>query len=356
MSWSWLWSCTVAALPAQRELLDLLPPDLDVGGHLESRFGEEFTPIALPGAGSVLGIAAIGDRCWVLRGKELHCLDRAGKAQRTVAAPAGLAGLTTDRRFLYGFAGKDIYELDATAGTTTRILPLATTWPPLAIAMHREQLHVLVDHTLLSVDATTGDTEKVTQLDEAVQWLASDGQDLWFGTSTACRPVMLADKEPGWPGRRWPLSARESAAAWVDGRLLMALEARGADAQPQITAGFLTTAVADPPACVCLRITKRGYSFDHSVDEPPVRTEDELRAALRRMAAVEAPMRYRSLRPGPLPLELRPERGITVRKLTEAWDLAIAAGFPSVHCPGVEALAREVKRGVVVFPREPKKK
>lgn len=336
---------TAAALPAQRALLDQLPPDADVGPHLEAKFGAELMPIALPGEGSVLGIARIDRVVWVLRGKELHCLDRAGKPRRAFAAVEGMVGLTADDRFLYGLAGKDVHVLDPRAGVSVRTVPLPTDWPPSVIAMLRQQLHVLVDHTLLTVDLVTGTTKRVAQLDDAVQWLASDGQELWAGTSGDCRPLGFAATAPAWRGRRWPDSARESAAAWVDGRLLVALERRGAGGKAALACGFLDTTVDDARSCVGLFVVRQQGKLAFLLDEVPMRSEDELRVTLRRItggAKPDGPRRYAPKAASAL--ELRPERGITVREVVQLWDLALAAGFTSVQCPGVEAWAREVQR------------
>lgn len=357
LGWTWLCVGLHAALPAQRALLDTLPPDTDVGPRREARFGAEFTAIELPGEGSVLAIATIERAIWVLRGEQLHRLDLAGKPQGSVAAAHGMIGLTADDRFLYGIAGKDVHVLDPRAGVSVRTVPLPTTWPPSLLTVHRGRLHGLVDHTVLEIDLGAGTTKEVKKLVETVQWLASDGQELWFGTSEQCRPLGLADSPPAWRGRRWPWSVRESAAAWVDGRLLVALERRGADGKAAATVGFLDLTVDDANHRLELAMGRENGKLVFRLDDAPIGSEDELRAALRQASRAARPGRpQRYARRVELALDVQPERGVTVGEVARIWDLALAAGVLEVRCPGVEAMARDVHRAVVPPDRQAEKR
>ena len=353
-----LW-CVVAtaALPAQRALLDQLPPTTEVGPRPAAMFGAEFTAIELPGQGSVLAIATIDRAIWVLRGKELHRLDRAGKPQSSVAATDGMVGLAADDRFLYGVAGKDLHVLDPRAGVSVRTVPLPTTWPPSLLTVHRGRLHGLVDHTLVEVDLGAGTTKEITKLVETVQWLASDGQELWFGASQECRPLGLAQAPPAWRGRRWPWSVRESAAAWVDGRLLVALERRGGDGKAASTVGFLEPTVDDPRHSLELAVLRQNGQLVFRLDDTPIGSEHELRATLRKASGAAGPgMPRRYEERADTALDVRPERGVTVGEVARIWDLALAAGFSEVRCPAVEALARDALRAASPTARQPEKR
>lgn len=334
-------------LVGQRQLLDLLPPEADVAGHTEGAFGDEFMPLPLPGAGTVHGIAKVGDRCWVLRGSELHCLDwPTKKVTRTRAAPAGLVGLCADARFLYGIAGRDLHVLDPLAGTSMRTLAIAAEWPPGQVFEHAGEVHVAIDRTVLAVDTRTGATREVARITDIAHWLASDGRCIWRGTGEGCLPEWGA--RPAWDGRRWPYHALQSAALWVDGQLLVALE--DVDGRERRVVFGLLAQAGSWETRPTLTITRErtGLEYWLALPNEPARNEDALKAQLKQVVANTAA--------GVPALDLLPHHGVAVREVCRVWDLAIAAGIRDVRCSGLEAWGRERQRAAKSAPSVPTKK
>ncbi len=66
-------------------------------------------------------------------------------------------------------------------------------------------------------------------------------------------------------------------------------------------------------------------------------TDAALAKGLERFARDPA-MRIRGAdgKPVPMLVELRVDRGVQVRDVRKAWDIAVAAGFPAVRCPPLE--------------------
>ena len=60
-----------SGLLAQRALLDQLPPEREACTFRHIGFGDEFTPLELPGEGVVRGLVRMGSRLWVARGDDL---------------------------------------------------------------------------------------------------------------------------------------------------------------------------------------------------------------------------------------------------------------------------------------------
>ncbi len=334
--------CLVAPLTAQRALLDRLPPDADVGGHSYVGFGSELEPWGLPGEGLVTGFAKVGDRCWIARGTQLHCVDwSTRRTLRTTEAPAELFGLCADQRFLYGVAGRNLHMLDPVAGTSMRTVAIAAAWPPSSITMHRGVLHISVDQTVMTLDAKTGAVKDVTQLGTRVLWIASDGANLWYGSAGDCRPFACDGAAAAWQGRLWPWTIQESAASWTDGRLLVAIERRDERDRCEQVAGLLAPVTDVPSRGLLVSIRVDGAKVGYEVDWTPVADEKELVAELRRLARERAAFLV-----GPegkemrIPVVLEARFDVKVRDVARAWDAVSAAGFESVHCPPLEGWVR----------------
>lgn len=336
-------TCVLAlALPAQRALLDRLPPDADASNHRYVGFGDEFEPWELPGEGEVHGLGRTVDRCWIARGDHLHRLEwPSRRLLQTVEAPKDLVGLTADERFLYALAGKNLHVVDAVAGQSVRTLPIDSIGPPLTIAAHRGALYVTVDRTLMQLDAATGVVRLEIEFGQLPQWLASDGEHLWIGNDAGCCPLLgdAAAKVP-WAGRTWPWFAKTSAAVWVEGRLLIAAEYRDALGVSGHCSGLLQPRAEPAVGCVTLKV----YSVPklrYEIGPTPIRDEGALRDELRRLAADPA-LQVRGLdgKAVPMPVVIEAKAGVKVRDVARIWDLAVAAGFPQVRCPEQEGWVR----------------
>ena len=340
-------ACAFAlALPAQRALLDRLPPDADTSNHRYLGFGDEFEPWQLPGEGAVHGLARIADSCWIARGECLHCVEwPSRRLLRTVDAPKDLVGLTADERFVYGIAGKNLHVVDALAGQSVRMVPIQSVWPPATIAAHRGALYVTVDRTLMRLDAATGVVWEEFKFDELPQWLASDGQRLWLGNDAQCRPLLgEAATQAAWAGRLWPWSVHSSAAVWMAGRLLLVADSRDSMGASKHCSGLLTPLAEHAMGCVTLKIRTDGGvapKLQFELGPTPIYEEAALRDALRRLVAnPELQVRGPDGQAVPMPLVIEARAGVKVRDVARIWDLAVAAGFPQVQCPEQEAWVR----------------
>lgn len=334
--------CLAASLGAQRALLDRLPPDAEVSAHSYVGFGGELEPWVLPGDGLVTGFAKVADRCWIARGTQLHCVDWVTRRTlRTTEAPADLFGLCADQRFLYGVAGRDLHVLDPVAGTSMRTVPIAAVWPPSSITMHRGVLHIAVDQTVMTLDPDTGAVKDVTQLGVRVHWIASDGTSLWYGSAAECRPFACDAAGPAWHGRAWPWPIQESAASWMNGSLLVAIERRDGQNRLEQLAGLLAPVTDIAAQRLFVAICTDGAKVGYAVDSTPVADEDALVAELRRLARDRATLvRDPDGKQVRMPVILQAYSGVKVRDVARVWDQALAAGFPSVHCPPLEGWVR----------------
>lgn len=329
-------------LPAQRALIDRLPPDADVGQHRYVGFGDEFESWDLPGKGPVRGLARIGGDCWIARGEHLHRVAWASQQLlRTVPAPKDVIALTADTRFVHALAGRTLHVIDPVAGQSVRTVAIESIGPPTAIAAHRDALFVTVGHTLMRVDIGTGELREELTYEDVPQWLASDGQRLWIGTDAQCRPLLGegTSKEP-WAGCLWPWRATTSAAVWVEGRLLLAAEYRDRLQVAGQCSGWLRPSAQPAVGCVTLKLSS-APKLRFELGPKPLPNEAALAEELRRLAADPA-----AQVPGadgarvPLPVEIEANVGVKVRDVARIWDLVIAAGFPIVRCPEQEAWVR----------------
>jgi len=334
--------CLATFVGAQRTLLDRLPHDADVSAHSYIGFGSELEPWVLPGEGLVTGFAKVADRCWIARGAQLHCVDwGTRRVLRSQDAPTDLVGLCADQRFLYGVAGRDLHVLDPVAGTSMRTVPIAAAWPPASVTMHRGVLHVVVDQTVMTVDPATGAVKEVTQLGVRAHWIASDGTNVWYGNAGGCRPFLCDGATvPEWAGRTWPWTVVESAAAWVDGRLLLAVECPDGKQREQL-AGLLTptTDIASERLVISLRADDDKLSYD--VDAMPIDDGAALGAKLRQLARDRSTLvRAADGKQVRKAVVIEAYSGVKVRDVARVWDLALAAGFTAVHCPPLEGWVR----------------
>ncbi|HEX6813491.1 MAG TPA: hypothetical protein VF384_17865 [Planctomycetota bacterium] len=345
-----------APIGAQRALLDRLPPDADVAAHSWVGFGSELDPWTLPGDGMVFGFAKIGGRMWIARGSKLHCVEWPSRRHvRTIDAPPDLVGLCADERFVYGIAGTELHVLDPIAGASMRTVKLASPWPPAAICTHGGVLHVLVDLTVLTVDPSTGAVAELCKFPARPHWIASDGTRLWYGDGLQCRPFRGDAPPRAWQGRDWPWPLHESAASWVDGRLLVALERRDDRNRPIHDAGLLTPIPDLASPRLRLDIGTFESKLCYRLGDVMVADEQALAAELRARAH-ERTARVRSpngewVR---MPVILEVEPGVKVRDVARVWDVVIAAGIDTVHCPPLENWVRQQQAQKA--PAEPAKK
>ncbi|HEX5051362.1 MAG TPA: hypothetical protein VFZ65_06290 [Planctomycetota bacterium] len=340
-------------LPAQRELLDTLPPDAEAYALRLVGFGREFTPLELPGEGTPHGLARIGDVVWMASDEELLRLKWPGGAvELRVEAPKGVLGLCADARFVYALCANEIVVLDPIAGRAVRSLPLQLGEPPVAIAWRSGALHVLTGERLTTVNAQSGAVAGLrgslmghSTLREDACWLASDGERLWCGYPNG----VYAVPEPsapttGWQGRKWPWQLEASTATWVDGQLLLAGSYRNALGESVTVTGLLKPE-PEYAECLPLKLRLQRGKTTYEVGPKPVSTRCDLRQELTRIAADPA-----CRVPGPdgkprhLPVVLDPYPGVTVAALAAAWDTVLAAGFTDVSSPAQEAWALAERR------------
>lgn len=349
-----------AALGAQRALLDELPADGEAWAHRYVGFGEAFTPLVLPGEGAVAGMAKCGKLLWIARGGDLFgVLWPELRVKEKLPAPAKVLAMAADERFVYALRESEILVLDAMAGRIVNTLPLGLGGEPTpsALAVHDDQLLVLVGALVVKVDKQTGAAgDTPTRLPgERVHWLASDGTTLWAGDRRGSQWRSASTSR--WERRRqWPWPVHASAATWIDGRLLLVVAHDDAGGHPVVATGLLT--VADPVAAerLSLKLYVGEAGVKYELGPKPLLSEAALAKELARIArdpSAKVPWPDGTARL--LPVVLEPYPGVLVRDVKKAWDLVVAAGFPDVMCPAQEAWVREQARSKPASPGQQRK-
>jgi hypothetical protein len=334
----------VSALPAQRALLDRLPPDQEAHAPRPPRptFEEIQAAIELPGGGVLRAMAAVGKRLWIARGEDLLAIDWPDR--RVVAilpAPERLLALAADARHLYALRAEEVLVLDGHAGRVVRSMPLAgaADTPAVALAAHAGALHVLRGRELLRLDPRTAAVEtRPTHFSaEGVHWLVSDGTSLWAGTKAGCRRV-FGDDEVRWNViAPWSSPMHSSVATVVDGVWIAHLCCRERGIE-FATTGLMWWPVALPEERLSLKLHTDGGRIRYEVGPTPVRDEVALKAELARLLGATVPWPDGAKKP--MPVVIEPYPGVKIRDVTQAWDAAVSAGFPDVACPRLEAWAR----------------
>ena len=343
--------CSIAGsgLLAQRALLDQLPPEREACTFRHIGFGDEFTPLELPGEGVVRGLVRMGSRLWVARGDDLFGLGWPGlERQVAVAAPESLVALSADERFLYALRSDAVMVLDPHAGRVVRTEPLPAAAGARALAMvhHDGRLCVCTDKQLVAIDLQTGRPGEAAPWSHGEpQWLASDGTRIWAGMADRCLQLASGPRLPLAGATTWPWPLRNSAATWIDGRLLLAADYLDERSREQFVCGLLTVRPGSEEVMSLKLYAGAGGGVTFELGPKPLRSRDELAAELRRIAADPAVMvlgkdgqRQRMT----VVLEAWP--GVLVRDLTAAWDVVVAAGFEDVRSPAQESWVREQAR------------
>jgi len=335
-------SCLAALLPAQRELLDTLPKDGEACAYAFVGFGPEFSPIELPGEGTLHGLAHLGDVVWCARGDELLRLGWPGGAlQLRVEAPAGVLALCADGRFAYALCRGEIHVLDAVAGRAVSSVPLRLVEAPVAIACDGPSLVVVAGGKLVQIDPATGTATELRAAPRGkVQWLGNDGRRLWVGRAEGVRPVTPpgASEPDAWRGQEWPWPLASSAAVWIDGKLLLAGERKLGRAETATLAGLLTPLPALPSERLSLGLYLDAGSTRYEIGPKPLYSLGAVKQELQRIAADPAARIVgNDGKPMPMPVVIEPHRGVTVAAVAAAWDVVKEAGFTSISSPAQEA-------------------
>lgn len=351
-----------AALPAQRELLDELPPDGEAWEHRLVIFGPEFQPLTLPGDGAPKGLARSGDSIWFARGDRLLRLswpDR--RVGVDLEAPAGLCSLCGAGRLLYGLADDGLLCLDPIAGRTIRTVALdfraadGSRDAALAGLVAEHIAATSTPGTLLvatrawwfEVDAATGVGERGGNMPRlGVQWLAHDGEVCWSGRRVSMDK--LASGPFGeWSVPQWPWPLRAGAAAWVDGRLLLAGERGDPGNEGGFVCGLLAVDV-DAPVARQLTVDVHWVAANKRkwvIGPKPLYSMQACQQELVRLAEDPKMMVQRpDGRKGPMPVVVRSHPKVTNADVAAIWDAAATAGFTEIRCPPIEAFALAERR------------
>ncbi|MCB9885331.1 MAG: hypothetical protein H6838_07555 [Planctomycetes bacterium] len=348
----------LAALPAQRHLLDTLPQEAEA--RELCGFAGRMEPYDLPGKGPIRGLTTIGSGArrvvWLLRGDELLRMAWPSlRLEYRVEVQPGWRGLCDDGRLLYTLGDGEVVVLDPVAGRPVQTRPLAAAPPrPSALGWHTGALFVASGRDVRRSDAPP--TEADGQADagvgskfaavlrptrDPVQWLSGDGLQLWAASRAELRPID-ADAAAIWAGGRWPVRFDGGAAVWIDGQLLLAAEYRDARQQPHVLCGLWAAAALPAAHGITVRVSRDASGQHWQVGETNCRSLRQLRAPLARCAS---DLRARVLaadggqRLPPVVLEAGPRA--TVRELAETWDLVESVGFSEISSPAQEAWARD---------------
>lgn len=337
----------VGLLPAQRALLEQLPPD---GDAYEMRADALFEDLVrLPGEGPIQGLAKVETLLWIARGADLFAVQWPGlQLQTKVRAPEGVLALAADGRFLYALRASGIQVLDPIAGRVVRELPaeddgLGAT----AMTHHEGALLVAGAKAVLAVDPKTGKTlrESMDLGQGAMQWLASDGANVWAGGAAACRRFVPGES-PRWLHQRaWPSEFETSTATWIGARLLFAGEQRDAKGGWVQVCGLLDPRGTLPAEILSLQLFAGDDGVQYQIGPKPLAAPEKLTAELariRRLPVAQVSWPDDTVRL--LPVVIEPYPGVCMREVCKAWDLVVAAGY-DVRCPAQEAWARKNLRG-----------
>jgi hypothetical protein len=211
---------------------------------------------------------------------------------------------------------------------------------------HGGRLCVCTDKQLVAIDLQTGQPgEAASWLHAEPQWLASDGTRIWAGGSDRCLLLASAPSLPLAGATTWPWPLRNSAATWIDGRLLLAAHYLDDRSRQQFVCGLLTLRSESVEVLPLKLYAGDGGGVTFELGPKPVRSRDELAAELRRIAADPMVMvRGKDGQRQRMTVVLEAWPGVLVRDLTAAWDVVAAAGFEDVRSPAQERWVREQAR------------
>lgn len=332
-----------AVLPAQRDLLDRLPPDADAHG-IVAAFDPALlavptlTPVQLLGEGDPQGLAPIGTHLWVARGGRLYRTAwPGGDVTAELDAPSDLRALAANERFLFGLLADAIAVLDPLAGREVRRIPWRGDGEPVGLACGAADLFVLAERTVWRVDPGDGKAEEVGRVQGRPRWLAHDGKNLLVGSGFGFE-ALPAESQPG-HAAHWSAEVQPAAATWIDGRLLLlgrcwsgrqAVDVVGFVA-PEPRREKLSLKVFEERAGACC--WQVGPTRCNSLAD----VEQLLQRHLRKRGRGD---RDGGGEPQPMQIAIEPYPGTKVADAIRAWDLAKRVGFTDIAAPALEAVAR----------------
>jgi hypothetical protein len=327
-------------LCAQRDLIERLPPEQDAHALPVPAFHGDWAPVEMPGSGAITGLAALGDRLWVLRGAELHAFDWPGTFAAVVTPPEGVLGLATDGEGLCALRARAIDVLDAATGAVVRTVSLGPAAPADAVAMHGDQVcvqsgtksFVVLLRTKEVHQDGTGSIVAPTR-----HWAVRGGARLWSATARE------GDRgaKPRWDAMgRWPLPERATKQSLIDGVWLVHARAREGG-EDVAWVGLAPKLVPLPATRLRLHVSATVAGPRYQLGPKQLRNLAGLAAELARIAGdpsaqVQWPTGAKRL--APVVIEAGP--GAVVADVVRVWEAVTKAGFADVTCPVLEAWAR----------------